>query len=154
MLDVSDKLAMWFGLVSESILCLHNLLVAAVVLMASALLVRAPIGKASKSLLFVVLGVLLLGHAAGALGAENAGAHGLYLLQHLDGAAASSSRAYALSAWSAFSGACVVTAAVVASWHALREWKTVLATLLLGLASDRKSTRVGTVCVRLCRSRG
>src|SRR3546814_16528169 len=84
-------------------------------LMASALLVRAPIGKASKSLLFVVLGVLLLGHAAGALGAENAGAHGLYLLQHLDGAAASSSRAYALSAWSAFSVACVVTAAVVAS---------------------------------------
>src|SRR3546814_741933 len=59
----------------------------------------------------------------------------LYLLQHLDGAAASSSRAYALSAWSAFSVACVVTAAVVASWHALREWKTVLATLLLGLAS-------------------
>src|SRR3546814_7453934 len=74
MLDVSDKLAMGFGLVSESILDPHNLLVAAVVLMASALLVRAPIGKASKSLLFVVLGVLLLGHAAGALGAENAGA--------------------------------------------------------------------------------
>src|SRR3546814_16710447 len=94
MLDVSDKLAMGFGLVSESILDPHNLLVAAVVLMASALLVRAPIGKASKSLLFVVLGVLLLGHAAGALGAANAGAHGLYLLQHLDGAAASSSRAY------------------------------------------------------------
>lgn len=135
MLGVSDKLAMGFGLVSESILDPHNLLVAAVVLMASALLVRAPIGKASKSLIFVVLGVLLLGHAAGALGAENGGAQGLYFLQHLDGAAASSSRAYALSAWSAFSVACVVTAAVVASWHALREWKAVLATLLLGLAS-------------------
>src|SRR3546814_2492692 len=92
-------------------------------------------GRAPKLRLVLVLCVLLRGHAAGALGAENAGAHGLYLLQHLDGAAASSSRAYALSAWSAFSVACVVTAAVVASWHALREWKTVLATLLLGLAS-------------------
>src|SRR3546814_15969761 len=108
MLDVSDKLAMGFGLVSESILDPHNLLVAAVVLMSSALLVRAPTCKASKSLLFVVLGVLLPGHAAGSLGADNAGAHGLLLLLHPDGAAAISLRAYASPPLSAFRFAWVV----------------------------------------------
>src|SRR3546814_19798928 len=76
MLDVSDKLAMGFGLVSESILDPHNLLVAAVVLMASALLVRAPIGKASTSRLFVVLGVLLLRSEEGRVGQECVGTCG------------------------------------------------------------------------------
>ena len=63
------------------------------------------------------------------------GAQQFYLLPPLDGAIASSSRAYARSAWVAFSIACLVMAAVVASWHALREWKAALVALLLGLAS-------------------
>ncbi|WP_027081184.1 DUF6056 family protein [Luteimonas mephitis] len=134
-LGIADKLAMGFGLVSESVTDPQNLLVAALVVMALVLVVRAPVGKVSKSTMLVVLGVLLLGHVAHALGMGEAGSHGLHALQRLDGAAASSARAYALAAWSAFSVACVVMAVVVASWHALREWKAVLATLLLGLAS-------------------
>ena len=127
MLGLHDKIALGFGLVSRGIVDPGNLLVAVLAAAALALLLRAPVGKASKAVLFVVLGILLLGHAAGA--------DGLYVLQSLDGAAASSSRAYALSAWSAFTVACLVAAAVAASWHALGEWKAVLATLLLGLAS-------------------
>ncbi len=131
-LDIMDKAAMGLGLVARSVVDPRNLLAAALVVMAAATLVRVPIGRAAKAVLFLALGFLALGHVYGAI---DAGANGLYLPPRLDGAAASSSRAYALSAWSLFSIACLVATTVVTSWHALREWRAMLATLLLGLAS-------------------
>lgn len=134
-LDVLDKAAIGFGLVFRSIADPYNLLVTTLAVMAAAVLVRAPLGRAAKAVLLVALGFLALGGVLGVLGAGEFGAQQFYLLPPLDGAIASSSRAYARSAWVAFSIACLVMAAVVASWHALREWKAALVALLLGLAS-------------------
>ncbi|HVI59657.1 MAG TPA: DUF6056 family protein [Luteimonas sp.] len=134
-LDLLDKAAIGLGLVNDGMADPHNLLVALLVASVAALLLRVQFGKAAKTALYVALGFLALVYVLGALDAVKPDTHAFYLLPRLDGAAASSSRTYALSAWFAFSIACLVIGAVVASWHALREWKGVLVTLLLGLAS-------------------
>jgi hypothetical protein len=134
-LDVLDKAAIGLGLVFRSIADPYNLLVTVLVVMAAALLLRAPLGKVARIILFVGIGFLAIGGVLGVLDAGKMGAQGFYLPPPLDGAIASSSRAYALSAWVAFSIACLVMATVVVYWHALREWKAALVGLLLGLAS-------------------
>ena len=134
-LDVLDKIGIGLSLVFRSVVDPHNLQVTVLAAMAALLLARVPLGRIAKAVLFVALGFLVLGGVLGALDVGSTGVQELYRLQPLDGAAASSSRTYALSAWLAFTIACLVVGSVVASWHALREWRAMLVALLLGLAS-------------------
>lgn len=135
-LDVLDKMAVGFGLVFRSAVDPHNLLMAALMTFAAALLLRSPVGRVAKVVMFGALVLLAINYVLSLPGwPERAALQGFYALPVPGGASASSSRAYALSAWFAFTIACVVVAATVAFWRSHRECAAIFLTLLLGLAS-------------------
>lgn len=134
-LDVIDKLAIGFGLVFRGVINPHNLLVALLVVLCGALLLRAPLGRVAKLVLWIALAFLALGYLSLLPGLDSAGMIRFYVLPPLDGAAASSLRIYVASAWSAFVVACLVAAATASAGRSLGEYFAILVTLLLGLAS-------------------
>lgn len=134
-LDVLDKVAIGFGLVFRSVIDPDNLLVGVLIVFCLMQLLRSPVGKLARTMILLALGYLALNYVLIALDLLDGSARSAYVAPVLDGASASSSRAYALSAWFAFTVACLVGGCAIAFWRSLRECSTTLLTLLLGLAS-------------------
>lgn len=130
-LDLADKVAIGFGLTFRSTFDPSNLLIAVFAALAAMLLLRAPVGRLVKAIVFLAFAFLALNYL---LPAESS-LQSFYAPPSVGGASASSSRAYALSAWHAFVIACLVGAGGMALWRSRRECTMALMTLLLGLAS-------------------
>lgn len=135
MLDVFDKVAIGLGLVFRSVVDPGNLMIAAMVIVVAGLLLRAPVDKAGKLMVFTALGFLAIGYVLAFPGLPRVSALRFYTLPPIDGESAAFLNVYVLSAWSAFVVACVVAAAVAASWRSLGESLGVFTTLVLGMGS-------------------
>lgn len=131
---VLDKVAIGFGLVFKSTIDPSNFLVGLLVLFASVLTLRGPIGKTAKVMLLAALSFLALNYVL-ALPVLDSGMRRFYELPPVGGGSASSSRLYILCAWSAFAIACLVIASASAFWRSRREVMLVALTLIMGLAS-------------------
>lgn len=135
-LGVLDKAAIGFGLIFQSTLDSNNWMIAALIVFSAALVWRSPVGRLNKAAMLSMLAYLALDYVLAIPGLSTSRIHDkLYVLPTLGGAAASSSRAYALSAWSAFAVAALVGAASIAFWRSHRECLIALITMLFGLAS-------------------
>lgn len=135
MLDVFDKLAIGIGLVFRSVIDPGNLMIAAMVIVVAGLLLRAPVDKPGKLMMFTALGFLAIGYVLAFPGLPQVSALRFYTLPEIDGESASFLNVYVLSAWSAFVVACLVAAATAVSWRSSGESLVVFATLVLGMAS-------------------
>lgn len=135
LLDVFDKAAIGLELIFRGVVDQSNLMVLAALIASSALLVRAPISRLVKLMILAGLGFLTIGYVLVLPGLSETSLIRFYSLPPIDGASASSLTVYVLSAWSTFTVACLVAAAVAASWRSPGESLLVLMTLLLGLAS-------------------
>lgn len=135
-LGILDKAAIGVGLVFQSMIDPHNLLLVVVIVFSGALVWRSPIGKFNKALILLMLAYLALDYVLSMPGVSSGSIQQrFYAVPSLGGASANSSRTYALSAWSAFAVAALVCAAAVAFWRSYREVLIALLTMLLGLAS-------------------
>jgi len=135
-LDAMDKATIGAGLVLDGLVDPSNWLLAALIVLAGALVLRSPAGIGSRLAMLGMLAYLALGYVAAIPGFPGgAGLRQMYVLLPLDGATANSSRAYALAAWSCFAVACLLAACVVSLWRSRRESIGAALALLLGIGS-------------------
>lgn len=134
-LDILDKVAIGLELVFKSTINSSNLLVGLLVLFASVLTLRAPVGNSTKVVLLAALSFLAVNYLLVFPAFDGFGMHRFYGLPAVGGGSASSSRLYFLCAWSGFAIACLVIASVTPFWRSHRELVLVASTLLLGLTS-------------------
>lgn len=135
-LDAMDKATIGIGLVLDGLVDSANWLLAAVIVMAGALVLRSPARTGTRLVLLGMLSFLALGYLVAVPGFPGAdGLQSLHAVPPLDGATANSSRAYALAAWSCFAVACLLAACVAALWRSRREALIAALALSLGLGS-------------------
>lgn len=135
-LDPLHRAAIGMGLVFDGLLDPSNLLVLLLAVMVAALVLRSPAGRGAKAVIVAMLAYVVLGYLRLLPGPASPGAlNGLYDAPAPDGATASSTRAYAASAWAAFSVACLAGGAVLAAWRSRGEAAAIAMAMGLGLAS-------------------
>lgn len=133
-LGIPDKISMGLGLVMDGMTDPHNLLMVVACLLALALVMKRPVGRIAQAIIAIAIVFLLLGHLR-LLPPFGHALASFYTLPEPLALQASSSRAYALSAWTLFCLAAASIACIVAAGRTGRDAMFSLVALMLGMAA-------------------